>query len=215
MFDYRDYFQISDFSHKILFYDVKNVWEPLLRIEDTMSKTKSIIKGIVEPGAYISEYGVILEEDTFVENGAYVKGPAYIGRGSKIFHGAYIRENTIIGDNCIVGHCSEVKHSILLNGSRAPHFNFVGNSILGNNVNLGGGVMIANVKNIPYGDNIIINTGTIKIDTGLKYFGAIIGDQSKIGANTVINPGTLIKKNVLTYPLSSVKGVIEDNSIVR
>lgn len=170
---------------------------------------------LMETGAYVNKNNVLIGEGSIIEAGAYIKGPAIIGRNVTIRTGAYIRENVIIGDNCLIGHASELKHSIVLNNSKTPHFNYVGNSIIGNNVNLGAGAICSNLKYLPYGGDIEVKLGNNKISTGARYFGCLIGDNTKIGCNVVIYPGTLIGKGVITYSSISLRGTIADNSLVK
>ncbi len=138
---------------------------------------------------------ISIGEGTIIEPGVYIKGPVLIGKNCKICHGAYIRENVILGDGVVVGHNSEIKNSILLPRAHAAHFNYVGDSILGFDTNLGAGVICANFRLDE--KEIILHVKEKKENSGLRKFGVILGDGSKIGCNCVINPGTLIGKNVL------------------
>lgn len=138
-------------------------------------------------------------------------GPCIIDDNTIIRNNAYIRENVIIGKNCVIGS-SEIKNTIIFDNSKIPHLSYVGDSIIGANVNLGAGVVISNYKND--GGNIIIRD-TQSIDTGLKKMGALIGDNTKIGCNSVILPGTIINPNVSIYPLVRVRGIIEASTIVK
>lgn len=138
---------------------------------------------------------ISIGEGTIIEPGVYIKGPVIIGKNCEIRHGAYIRENVILGDEVVIGHNSEIKHSILLPRSHVAHFNYVGDSILGSDTNLGAGVICANFR--LDGKEIFIRLKEKKEGTGLRKLGVILGDGSKIGCNSVINPGTLIGKDVL------------------
>ncbi len=152
-------------------------------------------------------------EGSVIHPSAEIEGPAIIGRNCQIKHGAYLREGCIIGDNVIIGHAVEVKHSIIMNNSIIAHLNYIGDSIIGNNVNISGGTILANFRLDK--KNISINTSTGKIDTGLSKFGSAIGDNSMIGVNSVINPGTLLGKNTIIYPLKSISGVHENNEVIK
>lgn len=156
-----------------------------------------------------------LSESVFIHKTATIAPTAYIGEGTIIGagtvvrHCAYIRGNAIIGEGCVVGNSTEVKNSILFDGVKIPHFNYVGDSILGHQCHLGAGAIISNVK----GDRSeILVEG---INTGLKKLGAILGDNVEIGCNSVLNPGTVIGRNTRVYPLTSVRGVIAPNSVVK
>jgi len=209
----EDFFELGDFE-KELFESINFVWEALLKLHDFLHEyVKPEVCGVLKGGVFI-EGPVFIGEGTIVEPHVYIKGPAYIGRNCEIREGAYIRGNVYVGDNSVVGHCSEVKNSILLSGAKAPHFNYVGDSILGHKVNLGAGTKISNLK--------IINESTVKVsidgkvyDTGLRKLGAIIGDDSETGCNSVLNPGSIIGKEVLIYPNVAVRGYIPDRSIVK
>jgi len=139
-----------------------------------------------------------------VEPGAVIVGPAVIGPGALIRTGAYVRENVIIGAGSIVGAHSEVKGAILLPGARAPHQNYVGDSILGRDVNLGAGTICSNVKNI--GDEISFRHAGQTVTTGLRKLGAILGDGCKTGCNTVLNPGVVMGPGCITYPNATLRG---------
>lgn len=134
-----------------------------------------------------------------------IEGPCYVGKNAQIRHGAFLRKGSWICENSIVGHCSEIKNSILLPGSKAPHFNYVGDSILGFEVNIGAGVKLSNVRNDKRNILIRLKNGQ-KVDSKLKKFGALIGDGSEIGCNVVSNPGTILEPSVMTPPNSTLSG---------
>lgn len=144
---------------------------------------------------------------------AYIGAPCIIGRGSEIRHCAYIRGCALIGEDCVIGNSTEVKNSILFDGVQVPHFNYVGDSILGFAAHLGAGAVTSNVKS----DRSLITVKTSEgiIETGLKKFGAIIGDAVEVGCNAVLNPGTVIGRNSTVYPLSFVRGIIPSDSIFK
>ena len=153
---------------------------------------------VIDAGAFIYDDNIYIGAGSLIEAGALIKGPAIIGDHVEIRQGAYIRGNCIIGDNCVIGHATEIKNSIMLNGSKAAHFAYVGDSILGNNVNLGAGTRLANIylRNI----KIIIMTKEKKYRTDLDKLGAIMGDGTQTGCNCVCNPGTLVGKSSLIFP---------------
>ena len=144
---------------------------------------------------------------------AYIKGPVIIGENAEIRHCAFIRGNAIIGNNAVVGNSTELKNVILFNNVQVPHYNYVGDSILGYKAHMGAGSITSNVKSDK--KLVIVKNGTETIETGLKKFGAMIGDNVEIGCGSVLNPGTVIGTNTNIYPLSSVRGVIPANSIYK
>jgi NDP-sugar pyrophosphorylase family protein len=147
---------------------------------------------------------VFLGEGTVVEPGAYIQGPAWIGANCQIRHGAYLRENVIAGDGCILGNSSEFKNCVLLAGAHAPHFNYVGDSLVGRDVNLGAGVILSNYR--LDGMPIRVRLAGKVYETGLRKFGAIIGDGAAIGCNSVLNPGSLVLKNARVLPGTILSG---------
>ena len=144
---------------------------------------------------------------------AYIKGPCIIGKNAEVRHSAFIRGNAIIGENVVVGNSTELKNVILFNNVQVPHYNYVGDSILGYKSHMGAGSITSNVKSDK--KLVIVKNGEEKIETGLKKFGAMIGDNVEVGCGSVLNPGTVIGKNTNIYPLSSVRGVIKENSIYK
>ena len=145
--------------------------------------------------------------DSTAKIGDYVRieGPCYVGKNAEIRHAAFLRKGSWICENAIVGHCSEIKNSILLPGSKAPHFNYVGDSILGFGVNIGAGVKLSNVRNDKRNILVRLKNGE-KIDSKLKKFGALIGDGSEVGCNVVSNPGTILEPSVMTPPNRTLSG---------
>ena len=156
---------------------------------------------------------VFIGRDTVIEPGAYIKGPAWIGPNCQIRHGAYIRENVVIGAGSVIGNSCEIKNSFLFNGCQVPHFNYVGDSIVGAKAHLAAGVIVSNLKLTA--DNIILRVNGTFIDTGLRKFGALIGDGAEIGCNAVINPGAILGRRSLVYPGISWRGVLPANSIAK
>jgi len=138
-----------------------------------------------------------------------IEGPCYIGKGAEIKHSAFLRMGSWICENAIVGHSSEIKNSVLLPHAKAPHFNYVGDSILGFDVNLGAGAKISNVRNDRRNILVHLENGK-KMDSGLRKFGALIGDGSEIGCNVVSNPGTILEPKTMINPNSTLKGWIKN-----
>jgi len=148
-----------------------------------------------------------------VDQSAIIEGPTIIDHHAEIRPNAFIRGNTIIGQKAIVGNSSEIKNSILFNEAKVPHFNYIGDSILGYKAHFGAGSITSNVKSLK--SNIILKINEEMIDTKLNKFGAIIGDEVEVGCNAVLNPGTIIGRRSIIYPLTSVRGYIESDSILK
>ena len=142
-----------------------------------------------------------------------IKGPAIIGKNCQIRHNAYIRENVIIGDGCVVGNASELKNALLFNGAQVPHYNYIGDSILGYKAHTGAGVICSNLKTLP--GNVTIMVDGQPLDTGLRKFGALIGDGTEVGCNSVLNPGSILGRSAIIYPGVNWRGVLLANSIAK
>ena len=143
---------------------------------------------------------------------AYLGAPCIIGAGTEVRHGAYIRSNALIGDNCVVGNSVELKNVILFDGVQVPHFNYVGDSILGYKAHMGAGSITSNIKS---DRSLVVIHGKQDIPTGIKKVGAMLGDHVEIGCNSVLNPGSMIGRNSIVYPLCLVRGVVPENSICK
>ena len=144
---------------------------------------------------------------------AYINGPAIIGKNAEIRHCAFIRGNAIVGENAVVGNSTELKNVILFNNVQVPHYNYVGDSILGYKSHMGAGSITSNVKSDK--KLVVVKNGDKKIETELKKFGAMIGDNVEVGCGSILNPGSVIGKNSNIYPLSSVRGFVKANSIYK
>ena len=196
-------------------FEVAQVWEALgPRLRAWLAKNLSPgLHGIVEDGAIVTG-DVALGEGSRIEAGALVRGPCLIGRDVEIRHGAYIRGHAIICDGAIVGHATEVKGSIFLPGAKAGHFAYVGDSILGRDVNLGAGTKLANLRLA--GDEVRIRiAGGTAVPTGLRKLGAILGDGAQTGCNSVTNPGTILGRGALVLPCVVASGYHEDGAVLR
>ncbi len=168
---------------------------------------------VIMPGAYLFDDRVIIGPGTVVEPGALIKGPCVIGAHTEVRQGAYIRGDVVVGDRCVVGHTTELKSAILLDDAKAGHFAYIGDSILGNNVNLGAGTKCANLKMV--GGNVTVRSAGERIDTGLRKIGAILGDHTETGCNSVTSPGTLMGKKSGVYPCVNVpSGYYADGTVV-
>jgi UDP-N-acetylglucosamine diphosphorylase / glucose-1-phosphate thymidylyltransferase / UDP-N-acetylgalactosamine diphosphorylase / glucosamine-1-phosphate N-acetyltransferase / galactosamine-1-phosphate N-acetyltransferase len=213
LFAPADFFDLKQTDHAAIFDGVTHAWEIL-------SKLGKYLEEHIEPGNHGTVIGqpvigekVFIGEGTVIEPGAYIKGPAWIGANCQIRHGAYIRENVIVGAGSVVGNSCELKNSFLFNGCQVPHFNYVGDSILGAKAHLAAGVIVSNLK--LNGDFITLQVGHHVVATGLRKFGAIIGDGAEIGCNAVINPGAIIGRKSLIYPGVSWRGILPANSIAK
>lgn len=209
------FFDLSAYSHHSLFEWLDYPWLALSHLESYLKgQVLGIHEGEISSQAYLVHPELIsIGKGTIVEPGAYIQGPCVIGKNCRVRHGAYIRGNVLSGDDCVIGHDTEVKNSIFLNQTQAAHFAYVGDSILGNGVNLGAGVKCANLK-LDHGV-ISVRYRNQTIQTPLRKFGVLIGDGSQIGCNSVTNPGTLIGKNVKCYPCVNIGGFIPSRSIVK
>jgi UDP-N-acetylglucosamine diphosphorylase / glucose-1-phosphate thymidylyltransferase / UDP-N-acetylgalactosamine diphosphorylase / glucosamine-1-phosphate N-acetyltransferase / galactosamine-1-phosphate N-acetyltransferase len=213
MFRSADYLDLARTEHLALFDKVEFVWEALPQIGAYLQfRLRPAVEGKIIGKPPIGER-VYIGEGTVVEPGAHIKGPAWIGRNCEIRSGAYIRENVVIGDDCVIGNSSEFKNCILFNGCQVPHFNYVGDSILGAGVHLAAGVILSNQK--LHGDAIVIKYLDKSYPTGLQKFGAVIGDHAEIGCNSVLNPGSIIGRRSLIYPGIQWRGVLPEDSIVK
>ena len=178
-------------------------------------------------GAFILELGKTLSEEEYEKRGeniwiarsakvaptASITGPCIIGRDTEVRHCAFIRGNALVGDGAVVGNSTELKNVILFNKVQVPHYNYVGDSILGYKAHMGAGSITSNVKS----DKLLVKVHTPEgdIETGIKKFGAMIGDEVEVGCGSVLNPGTVVGRNTNIYPLSSVRGVVPADSIYK
>jgi UDP-N-acetylglucosamine diphosphorylase / glucose-1-phosphate thymidylyltransferase / UDP-N-acetylgalactosamine diphosphorylase / glucosamine-1-phosphate N-acetyltransferase / galactosamine-1-phosphate N-acetyltransferase len=213
--DPRQFFSLDEYAHSLLFEGCQYPWEALERLQEYL---KSLSLGKIEIAIPSTVYLVNPElisigEGTVIEPGAYIQGPCSIGKNCTIRHGAYIRGDVITGDLCVIGHDTEVKHSILFNQATAAHFNYVGDSVLGSNINLGAGVKCANLRLDHQSIHVLIQGE--RVDTRLKKLGAIVGDGAQVGCNCVINPGTILGKNSFCFPCLNIYGVVPENGTVK
>ena len=174
---------------------------------------------IIELGNSLSNDFELIAENVWVHNTvtiaptASIKGPTIIDEGAEIRQCAFIRGGAIVGKNCVVGNSCELKNCILFDNVQVPHYNYVGDSILGYKSHMGAGSITSNVKSDK--TNVVIKSDNENLETGLRKVGAFLGDNVEIGCNSVLNPGTVIGPNSRVYPLTSVRGVIPSDSIVK
>ena len=206
----KNLYNLDETIAKNIFDNCEYPWEVLPKIKDF----------ILELGNTLSadEYDKINENVWIAKSAkiaptAYINGPTIIGKNAEIRHCAFIRGSAIVGEDCVVGNSTELKNVILFNNVQVPHYNYVGDSILGVHSHMGAGSITSNVKSDK--KLVVVKDGNNHIETGLKKFGAMIGDNVEIGCGSVLNPGTVIGRNSNIYPLSSVRGVVKENSIYK
>jgi NDP-sugar pyrophosphorylase family protein len=208
-----EYLDMEQTDHHALFDNATNVWDALKQISTYLQfRLKPAFRGKLIGKPFISG-AVFVGEGTVIEQGAMIKGPAWIGEGCEIRNGAYIRENVIVGNGSVLGNSCEFKNCIIFNEAQIPHFNYVGDSIIGYKGHLGAGVILSNVKLDK--SEISVSSGGGFIPTGLRKFGAIIGDRAEIGCNSVLSPGSLIGRDTILYPGSQWRGVAPARSIAK
>jgi NDP-sugar pyrophosphorylase family protein len=213
MFKPADLFDLSQTDHAALFEGVQFAWEALQKIKPYLEvNLKPELRNRCDGTAFIGEL-VFIGEGTVVEDGAMIKGPAIIGRNCQIRHNAYLREHVIIGDGCVVGNSSELKNAFLFNQCQVPHFNYLGDSIVGHKAHVGAGVIASNLKSLP--GNVTVELDGKPFDTGLRKFGALIGDGAEIGCNAVLNPGSIIGRGAVIYPGVNWRGILPANNIAK
>lgn len=195
---------------------------------------KDIFNGVTYPwevlpkiSSFILELGATLSEDEYEKRGenvwvaksakvaptAFINGPAIIGKDAEVRHCAFIRGNAIVGEGAVVGNSTELKNVILFNKVQVPHYNYVGDSVLGYKAHMGAGSITSNVKSDK--KLVVVKSADEQIETGLKKFGAMLGDEVEVGCNSVLNPGTVVGRNSNIYPLSCIRGVIPSGHIFK
>jgi NDP-sugar pyrophosphorylase family protein len=210
-----DFFDLSDPQVAGLFEDCHYVWQVLDNLEihvERLIKDSRTVLGEVMDGAFLSDRALFIDKGARIEPGAYILGPAYIGKGAVVRHGALVRENVIMMPGSVLGHACEAKHSLMLPRAHAPHFNYVGDSVLGARTNLGAGTKLSNLTMLSAKDPVSGKRPTLKFtigereyDTGLAKLGAILGDDVQTGCNAVLNPGCLVGQRTLIYANVSLR----------
>jgi UDP-N-acetylglucosamine diphosphorylase / glucose-1-phosphate thymidylyltransferase / UDP-N-acetylgalactosamine diphosphorylase / glucosamine-1-phosphate N-acetyltransferase / galactosamine-1-phosphate N-acetyltransferase len=202
-------FDLSGYRHRGLFREDGAPWQALDQLAGYLRGLPELgqIEGRVHPGAWLIHPELIhIGAGTVVEAGAYICGPCWIGKDCQVRHGAYLRGDLVTGDRCVIGHATEVKGSIFLDGAQAAHFAYVGDSILGNRVNLGAGTKLANLR-FDHGEVSIQHEGH-QLATGRRKLGALIGDGAQLGCNCVAAPGTILGREVWVYPNVTCRGLV-------
>ncbi len=216
MFSVENLFDLTGTEHAAIFDGTQYAWDALKHIRSYVDANVSNEQKHETKGNVFIEENVSIGEGTIVEEGAMIQGPAIIGKNCQIRHNAYVRPYSVIGDGCVIGNASEIKHSLLFNECQIPHFNYVGDSILGIHTHMGAGVKISNLK-LTKGTVLIdeVDPSGIPIDTGLRKFGALIGDRAEIGCNAVLNPGTILGKESVVYPNGSWRGILPEHMMAK
>ena len=210
LIDIQDYLDLDRTIAKYLFDNIKYPWDVLPKL-----------------GVFIEQLGPYLPPDIYEKCGenifiaksakvastASISAPCIIDEGAEIRHCAFIRGSVIVGKKAVVGNSTELKNALLFDGVQVPHYNYVGDSVMGYKAHFGAGAITSNVKND--NTNVVVKVPLQSIDTGLRKFGAIVGDHVQVGCNSVLNPGTMIGRNTSIYPLSCVRGIIRSNMIVK
>ncbi len=206
----KELFNLEETMARDLFEKYTYPWEVLPNISDFVLKLiETLDMNIYEK----------IEEDVYIAKSAkiypntFIKGPTIIGENTEVRPSAFIRGSVIVGNNCVVGNSTELKNVILFNNVQVPHFNYVGDSILGFKAHTGAGAITSNVKQDK--TNVFVKTSDEAVDSKLKKFGAILGDNVEVGCNAVLNPGTVVGKNSRIYPLTMVRGFVPADSIVK
>ena len=207
---YKNFLDLSQTSAEKLFEGIYYPWEVLPLIKNY----------IIEIGKNLSpskfdevKENVWISKNAYVSPTVCIQGPTIIEENTEVRHCAFIRGSAIRGKNCVVGNSTEVKNSVIFNNVQIPHFNYVGDSVMGYRSHMGAGSIISNVKSDK--SNVSVKFKDKKIDTELRKFGAIVSDFVEIGCNAVLNPGTIIGRNSSVYPTSMVRGFLEENSILK
>ena len=204
----------------------------LYNLDETIAK--DLFEGATYPwevlpkiSAFILQLGSTLSEEEYEKIGedvwiarsatvaptAYIHGPAIIGKNAEVRHCAFIRGNAIVGEGAVVGNSTEVKNAILFDGAQAPHYNYIGDSVMGHKAHTGAGAVTSNLKQDH--SNVTVLKDGERVETGMRKFGAMLGDHAEIGCGSVLNPGTVVGKNARVYPLSMVRGFVPANHIYK
>ena len=210
MYKIKDLYDLNETIAAELFEGKEYPWEVLADIGDFILKL-----GDKLPKDEFTKKGdnIWIHKSVTIAPTATLNGPLIIDEGTEVRPGAFIRGKVIVGKNCVVGNSTELKNVVLFNTVQVPHYNYVGDSILGTHSHMGAGSITSNVKSDK--TLVVVKDGDERIETGLKKFGAMLGDYVEVGCNSVLNPGTMIGRHTNVYPLSCVRGVIPENSIFK
>lgn len=206
----KELYDLTETAAKSLLESVTYPWEALPKIKDFIIE----LGNSLDPEEY-EKHGenIWIHKSATVFDSAYIAGPCIIGKDTEVRQCAFIRGSALVGDNCVVGNSTELKNVIIFNNVQVPHYNYVGDSILGFHSHMGAGSITSNVKS----DKTLVHVKGVDFDiaTGMKKFGAMLGDYVEVGCNSVLNPGTVIGSHSNIYPLSRVRGYVPSNSIYK
>ena len=205
----KDLYDLNETIAKDLFEGKTYPWEVLPEIGDFVIKLGATLSDEFDH----PEENIWIHKSVKIAKTATLNGPLIIDADTEVRPGAFIRGNVLVGKNCVVGNSTELKNVVLFNTVQVPHYNYVGDSILGTHSHMGAGSITSNVKSDK--TLVVVKNEGEEIETGLKKFGAMIGDYVEVGCNSVLNPGTVIGRNTNMYPLSPVRGVVPENSIYK
>ena len=210
MYKTNELFDLSKTRAADLLRECEYPWQALDKIGGTILKIGAALSS--EEFSHPKE-DVWIAKDAVVYPTAWINGPCIIDSGAEVRHGAFIRGNALVGKNCVVGNSVELKNVILFDNVQTPHYNYIGDSILGYKSHTGAGVITSNLKS----DKSLVTVlcDGEKVDTNVKKFGAMLGDHVEVGCNSVLNPGSVIGRNTNIYPLSFVRGYVPENSIYK
>ena len=215
----KNMYDLDHTEAKALLSSLTFPWEALPMIKDYILDLGAKIDADPELSAQYEKRGedIWIHKTATVFDSAYIAGPCIIGEGTEVRQCAFVRGSALVGKNCVVGNSTELKNVIIFDNVQVPHYNYVGDSILGYKSHMGAGSITSNVKS---DKTLVVVKGNdeysdINIETGLKKFGAMLGDNVEVGCNSVLNPGSVIGRNTNIYPLSPVRGFIPENSIVK
>ena len=206
----KELYDLTETAAKPLLESVTYPWEALPKIKDFIIE----LGNSLDPEEYEKRgENIWIHKSATVFDSAYIAGPCIIGKDTEVRQCAFIRGSALVGDNCVVGNSTELKNVIIFNNVQVPHYNYVGDSILGFHSHMGAGSITSNVKS----DKTLVHVKGADFDiaTGMKKFGAMLGDYVEVGCNSVLNPGTVIGSHSNIYPLSSVRGFVPGNSIYK
>uniref|UniRef100_UPI003FEFB1EE acyltransferase n=1 Tax=Coprococcus sp. TaxID=2049024 RepID=UPI003FEFB1EE len=206
----KELYDLTETAAKPLLESVTYPWEALPKIKDFIIE----LGNSLDPEEYEKRgENIWIHKSATVFDSAYIAGPCIIGKDTEVRQCAFIRGSALVGDNCVVGNSTELKNVIIFNNVQVPHYNYVGDSILGFHSHMGAGSITSNVKS----DKTLVHVKDADFDiaTGMKKFGAMLGDYVEVGCNSVLNPGTVIGSHSNIYPLSRVRGYVPSNSIYK
>ncbi|MBQ7700462.1 MAG: UDP-N-acetylglucosamine pyrophosphorylase [Clostridia bacterium] len=203
---------LLDLSHSMAGRYLKKYEYPYLAIPDIKEMILDIQSKLSDEFIRIKE-GVFVHKTAVVAPTAYIGAPTVICAGTEVRHCAFIRGSALIGENCVIGNSTEVKNAVIFDNVQVPHFNYVGDSILGYKSHMGAGSVTSNVKSDK--TNVVLKIGDERIETGMRKFGAVLGDHVEVGCNSTLNPGTIIGRHTNVYPNSCVRGIIPAEHIYK